>query len=50
MMSRCKWYMLQVKTGTETSVASELQKRGYWSVVPVENRMIRRDGRWIQEP
>ena len=50
MMSRCKWYVLQVKTGTETSVASELQKRGYWSVVPVENRMIRRDGKWIQEP
>ena len=45
-----KWYVLQVKTGTETAVASELQRRGYWSVVPVENRMIRRSRKWIQEP
>ena len=45
-----KWYVLQVKTGTETAVANELQKRGYWAVVPVENRMIRRSGKWITEP
>ena len=45
-----KWYVLQVKTGSETDIASELQRRGYWSVVPVENRMIRRSGKWIQEP
>jgi len=49
-MSQCKWYVLQVKTGTEIAVASELQKRGYWSVVPIENRMIRRGGKWSQEP
>lgn len=45
-----QWYVLQVKTGTELAVAEALQKRGYWSVVPVENRMIRRNGKWIQEP
>lgn len=45
-----QWYVLQVKTGTELIVAEALQKRGYWSVVPVEERMIRRNGKWIQEP
>lgn len=45
-----QWYVLQVKTGSELTVANELQKRGYWAVVPVENRMIRRGGKWIQEP
>lgn len=45
-----KWYVLQVKNGSETAVAVELQKRGYWAVVPVENRMIRRSGKWEQAP
>ena len=45
-----KWYVLQVNTGTETAVAAELQRRGYWAVVPIEERMIRRGGSWIQEP
>ena len=49
-MNQYRWYVLQVKTGTETAVAAELQKRGYWAVVPVENRIIRRRGSWIQEP
>ena len=49
-MSQCCWYVLQVKTGAELAVAAELQKRGYWAVVPVENRMIRRGGKWNPEP
>lgn len=49
-MSNAKWYVLQVKTGTEIDIAAELQKRGYWAVVPVENRLIRRGGAWIQQP
>lgn len=48
--AKAKWYVLQVKTGTEIDVAAELQKRGYWAVVPVENRLIRRGGTWIQQP
>lgn len=45
-----QWYVLQVKTGSELAVANELQKRGYWAVVPIENRMIRRSGKWVQTP
>ena len=45
-----KWYVLQVNTGTEIDVAAELQRRGYWAVVPIEGRMIRRGGTWIQKP
>ena len=45
-----QWYVLQVKTGSEVAVANELQKRGYWAVVPIENRMIRRSGKWVQTP
>ena len=45
-----KWYVLQVNTSSEITVAEELQRRGYWAVVPIEERMIRRGGSWIQEP
>ena len=45
-----KWYVLQVNTGTEVEVAAELQRRGYWAVVPIEERMIRRGGTWMQQP
>ena len=45
-----KWYVLQVKAGTEIDVAAELQRRGYWAVVPVEQRLIRRRRKWEQKP
>ena len=45
-----KWYVLQVKTGTEIDISAELQRRGYWAVVPIEERQIRRGGVWIQQP
>lgn len=45
-----RWYVLQVKVGSELAVAEALQRRGYWAVVPIENRMIRRSSIWIQEP
>lgn len=45
-----QWYILQVRAGSELAVASELQKRGYWAVVPIENRIIRHGGKWVQTP
>lgn len=44
-----KWYVLQVKTGYEERIAAELIDRGYAAVVPVENRLIRRGGKWHQQ-
>lgn len=41
-----KWYVLQVKTGYEEKVAAALNSRGYTAVVPFENRLIRRSGKW----
>ena len=49
-MTNHKWYVLQVKTGYEETVAKELNKRGFSAVVPIENRLIRRRGEWIQQP
>ena len=48
-MSNHKWYVLQVKTGYEEKVSGALNNRGYTTVVPIENRMIRRGGKWIQQ-
>lgn len=48
-MTNHKWYLLQVRTGYEEAVANELQNRGFSAVVPVENRVIRRKGKWIQQ-
>lgn len=45
-----KWYVLQVKTGYEEKVAAELNNRGYTAVVPIENRQIRRGGKWQSQP
>jgi transcription antitermination factor NusG len=44
------WYVLHVKTGLEEQVAERLQSRGFTAVVPIENRVIRRKGKWVQEP
>ena len=43
------WYVIQVKTGEEVYISSELKARGIKTLVPRENRPIRRGGNWIRE-
>lgn len=49
-MTKHKWYVLQVRTGYEEKIAAELNSRGYAAVVPLENRLIRRGGKWQPQP
>lgn len=49
-MTNHKWYVLQVKTGYEEKVVNALNNRGYTTTIPNENRMIRRGGKWIEQP
>lgn len=49
-MSNHRWYVLQVRTGEEARIAEELNRRGYTAAVPIENRVIRRGGKWTQQP
>lgn len=49
-MTNHKWYVLQVKTGYEEKVVNVLNDRGYTTTIPIENRMIRRGGKWIEQP
>ena len=44
-----KWYVLHVQTGKELNVAGSLRSRGFSAVVPLENRVIRKGGKWIQK-
>lgn len=48
-MTHNKWYVLHVKTGQEQEIAARLKSRGFKSVVPTENRVIRKGGKWIQQ-
>lgn len=41
-----RWYVLQVSTGEELSVMTELHRRGVAAIVPLENRAIRSKGKW----
>lgn len=43
------WYVIQVKTNEEKSVAEKLQERGLKAVVPLENRPIRKGGAWTTQ-
>lgn len=45
-MDKEKWYVLQVTTGEELSVKTELHRRGVSAIVPQENRAIRSKGKW----
>lgn len=45
-MDKEKWYVMQVTTGEELSVMSELHRRGVSAGVPIENRAIRTKGKW----
>lgn len=49
MINKSDWYVLHVKTGYENDIAKALEGRGFTSVVPTENRIIRRGGKWIEE-
>ena len=44
-----KWYVLHVQNGRERDVAQNLKSRGFSSVVPTENRVIRKGGKWTQK-
>lgn len=41
-----KMYVLQVRSGYETSVCHELRKHGFDAVLPVRQEFIRRGGKW----
>lgn len=45
-----KWYVLHVCTGKEEQISKKLNDRGFQTVVPIENRVIRQKGKWIQQP
>ena len=49
MINNHKWYVLHVKTGCELDIAEKLRKRGFSAVVPTENRVIRKGGKWTQQ-
>lgn len=40
------WYVLQVKTGSETPIGDELHRLGYPSLAPKEMSMRRKGGNW----
>lgn len=41
-----RMYVLQVRSGYETSVCQELRKQGFDAVLPVRQEFIRRGGTW----
>lgn len=43
------WYVLHTRTGSELDIAEKLRARGFSAVVPTENRVIRKGGKWIQQ-
>lgn len=49
MSAENKWYVLHVRTGCELDIAEQLKKRGFSAVVPLENRIIRKGGKWIEQ-
>src|SRR5574344_490401 len=48
-MSNSRWYVLQVATGQELRIQDNLNRRGIQSIVPVEQRGIRHQGKWTQK-
>lgn len=48
MINNHKWYVLHVRTGSELDIAEQLRRRGFSAVVPTENRVIRKGGKWTQ--
>lgn len=48
-MDKYEWYVLHVRTDCELDIAKALEKRGFSTVVPIENRIIRKGGKWIKK-
>ena len=44
-----RWYVLQVCTGMEFEIKKQLKARNVISSVPIENRIIRRGSKWIEQ-
>lgn len=42
------WYVVQVTAGREDEAAAELGRQGIRALVPKENRLVRRGGRWTR--
>ena len=42
------WYVVQVMAGREDEAAAELGRQGIRALVPKENRLVRRGGRWTR--
>lgn len=54
MVPKCNWYVLHVQTGKELDILKRLESRGIkavvpQAVVPLENRVIRKGGKWINQ-
>ncbi len=45
-----QWYVLHVLSGKEDDVRQDLTSQGIEAIILTENRMIRRGGKWRQEP
>jgi transcriptional antiterminator NusG len=43
---RAVWYVIQVMTGSEDTIALKLKEQGIRALVPKENRLIRSGGSW----
>ena len=47
-MEKYEWYVLHVRTDSELDIAKALESRGFSTAVPIENRIIRKSGKWIK--
>ena len=45
-----KWYVLQVKPGTDKEVVEALRRHGVTALAPEEQRLLRRRSVWVTEP
>ena len=45
-----RWYVLQVKPGTDKEVVEALRRYGVTALAPEEQRLIRRRAVWVTEP
>lgn len=48
-MEKYEWYVLHVRTDSELDIAKALESRGFSTAVPIENRIIRKSGKWIKK-
>lgn len=43
------WYVIQVAAGMELDIKKKLKEKGISSIVPIENRVIRKSKKWIMK-